>query len=532
MEASARPREASLGYGPSPPAPKGLWKALIGVPLVDGLQKSKRDEQMSNLAHRGKKWTDALERERKFDQNLTKRYQDGMTAMHLFFDFLRVLHKEETYFMDETDSKTIKTGFELISRCENGFVHIRDRHERNFFHHLAGANVHPSLTQFILTRLPRQNFEIQESGKATDDSGRTVLDYSFDSKNPRPENVMQLLNFGARFNDKKLMVTDVSELDKLQYKVTQTLAYREQPENVCIELVAHLREQAESQTYDGTAKDRFMTVSEELEDLTVAMLGDATRDTETFHLVSEDHFNLAKKKGLKKYLASGGAQQYVNRKWYGLNLSGKSSKSYIPFTHDLMLGDKGGKFLSDRLTTAVRKGLPWYHYTWLIFLFLTQTLFYMLSFSLLSNRLRVLHIPAVAFGAQTVMYCLFVGLLLARVQMHGILTEGAPWSGSETLEVFVLLFCVGFILDLIVNSIRWSKRRCQSGRCARSMTPTFQWENVHIITGYIINAFLFLSLLGYVTTGAIVLNWKNGTNHETNSTARNVTVENKVRVPC
>ena len=191
-------------------------------------------------------------------------------------------------------------GFELISRCENGFVHIRDRHERNFFHHLAGANVHPSLTQFILTRLPRQNFEIQESGKATDDSGRTVLDYSFDSKNPRPENVMQLLNFGARFNDKKLMVTDVSELDKLQYKVTQTLAYREQPENVCIELVAHLREQAESQTYDGTAKDRFMTVSEELEDLTVAMLGDATRDTETFHLVSEDHFNLAKKKGLKK----------------------------------------------------------------------------------------------------------------------------------------------------------------------------------------------------------------------------------------
>ena len=197
-----------------------------------------------------------------------------------------------------------------------------------------------------------------------------------------------------------------------------------------------------------------------------------------------------------------------------------------------MLGDKGGKFLSDRLTTAVRKGLPWYHYTWLIFLFLTQTLFYMLSFSLLSNRLRVLHIPAVAFGAQTVMYCLFVGLLLARVQMHGILTEGAPWSGSETLEVFVLLFCVGFILDLIVNSIRWSKRRCQSGRCARSMTPTFQWENVHIITGYIINAFLFLSLLGYVTTGAIVLNWKNGTNHETNSTARNVTVENKVRVPC
>ena len=114
MEASARPREASLGYGPSPPAPKGLWKALIGVPLVDGLQKSKRDEQMSNLAHRGKKWTDALERERKFDQNLTKRYQDGMTAMHLFFDFLRVLHKEETYFMDETDSKTIKTG--ILSR--------------------------------------------------------------------------------------------------------------------------------------------------------------------------------------------------------------------------------------------------------------------------------------------------------------------------------------------------------------------------------------------------------------------------------
>ena len=192
-----------------------------------------------------------------------------------------------------------------------------------------------------------------------------------------------------------------------------------------------------------------------------------------------------------------------------------------------MLGAKGGEFLSDRLTTAVSKGLPWYHYTWLIFLFVIQTLFYMLSFSLLSNRLRVLHIPAVAFGAQTVMYCLFVGLLLARVQMHGILAEGAPWSGSTTLEVFVLLFSIGFILDLIVNFLLWSKRRCQSGRCAKSMRPTFQWENVPIITGYIINAVLFLSLLGYVTTGAIVLNWKNETNNETNYTARNVTVEVK-----
>ena len=111
MEASARPREASIGYGPTPSAPKGLWKALIGAPLV-GLQKG--DEQMSNLAHRVEKWTDALERERKFDQNLTKRYQDGMTAMHLFFDWLRVLHKEDTYFMDETDSETIKTG--ILSR--------------------------------------------------------------------------------------------------------------------------------------------------------------------------------------------------------------------------------------------------------------------------------------------------------------------------------------------------------------------------------------------------------------------------------
>ena len=133
-----------------------------------------------------------------------------------------------------------------------------------------------------------------------DDDNKTALDYALESKTKaQPENIMLLLKYGARFDDDKLMISDVDQLDALLYEVTQTLAYRDQPEDLCIRLVAHLREQAETHKYDGT-KDRFMTVSKELEDLTVAMLGDATNDRETFQLVSEDHFNLAKKRGLKK----------------------------------------------------------------------------------------------------------------------------------------------------------------------------------------------------------------------------------------
>ena len=133
-----------------------------------------------------------------------------------------------------------------------------------------------------------------------DDDDKTALDYALESKTKaQPENIMLLLKYGARFDDDKLMISDVDQLDALLYEVTQTLAYRDQPEDLCIRLVAHLREQAETHKYDGT-KDRFMTVSKELEDLTVAMLGDATNDRKTFQLVSEDHFNLAKKRGLKK----------------------------------------------------------------------------------------------------------------------------------------------------------------------------------------------------------------------------------------
>ena len=196
----------------------------------------------------------------------------------------------------------------LMHECSSEFVRSKDNFQRTVFHYLAWANVYPDLLQFFLQEVHHilavdegyDSDALQNVIQMKDCKSKTALDYALESKAKAiPENILLLLKYGARFDDEKLMTSDVNDLDSLLYEVAQTIAYRDNPEDLCIKLVAHLREQGETHKYDGT-KDRFMTVSQELEDLTVAMLGDTNSDREAFHLVSRDHINLAKKRGLKK----------------------------------------------------------------------------------------------------------------------------------------------------------------------------------------------------------------------------------------
>ncbi|XP_065841681.1 short transient receptor potential channel 4-like [Oscarella lobularis] len=448
-----------------------------------------------------------------------------MTALQLFFNFLKDHHFANDYIMDEKDSIILQKGLvSLITGCPSEFIFATDNFHRTLFHYLAWANVHPDLFQGILEEICQiftsEGSDFEDLRKLIimkDDDNKTALDYALESKTKaQPENIMLLLKYGARFDDDKLMISDVDQLDALLYEVTQTLAYRDQPEDLCIRLVAHLREQAETHKYDGT-KDRFMTVSKELEDLTVAMLGDATNDRETFQLVSEDHFNLAKKRGLKKYLASGGAQQYVNRKWYGLDVSGDSNT----FTNDLFLGKRGGKFLYSRLTRAALSGLHWYHYAWLILLFYIENILYFFSLSLLANRLRILYVPAIAYGAQSLMFSLFVALLLVRVEQYRGISSGFS-RGETAFEGIVLAFCIGYILDKVAYLILWCKRRSElnkhMGDVKEKKSVALKWENIPLVTGYIVDALLILSLLGFIVTDAYVLSKSNNVSCSNNST--------------
>ena len=153
-------------------------------------------------------------------------------------------------------------------------------------------------------------------------------------------------------------------------------------------------------------------------------------------------------------------------------------------------------------------GLRWYHYAWLVVLFYVENLLYLLSLSLLSNRLRLLHIPAIAYGAQTFMFFLFVILLLFRVDMyHNIATE---FSGkSMIIEGLVLCFCFGYILEKFIDVALWIKRQRHQnqtvGDTKGKTSIVLKWENIPLVTGYIIEALLALSLLGFVVADSIVL---------------------------
>eukprot|EP00118_Oscarella_pearsei_P019276 m.203945 g.203945 ORF g.203945 m.203945 type:complete len:900 (+) comp39634_c1_seq13:32-2731(+) len=468
-------------------------------------------------------WLRGLLKELKYDPCLTNKAEGGKTALHAFFDYLREHHFDRNYDMDEQDCKLIQKGIlNLMSGCTSEFVTVTDDEQRTIFHYIAWANVHSELLQAIFDEV-RQIFMMEgreeealfDIIRKTDKQNKSALEYALEAKEKvKPENIILLLQYGARFDDEKLLAIEkVDQLEELLIHVTQTLAYREKPEDLCIKLVARLREQADRHKYDGT-KDRFLKVSEELEDLTVAMLGDASYDSKIFHLINPEHFELAKKRGLKKYLASGGAQQFVNRKWYGLDVTSKASQNDANlFCQDLFLGSKGGKFLQERLGRAVITGLHWYHYFWLILLFLVENVLYIFSGSLLANRLRVLYIPAIAYGAQSIMFFVFVALLMARVEENSSPVTAHIIHSNIRLEAFVMLFCLGFILDKLVDLFLWLKKQRNIERKLgeRKTSAALKWEYIPFVVGSIINVLLIINLTAFIVAESIFLAKSHGT---------------------
>ena len=200
-----------------------------------------------------------------------------------------------------------------------------------------------------------------------------------------------------------------------------------------------------------------------------------------------------------------------------MDVSGDSNT----FTNDLFLGKRGGKFLYSRLTRAALSGLHWYHYAWLILLFYIENILYFFSLSLLANRLRILYVPAIAYGAQSLMFSLFVALLLVRVEQYRGISSGFS-RGETAFEGIVLAFCIGYILDKVAYLILWCKRRSElnkhMGDVKEKKSVALKWENIPLVTGYIVDALLILSLLGFIVTDAYVLSKSNNVSCSNNST--------------
>ena len=94
----------------SSPTPTGLWKELVSAPL-SGLR-SVLDREKVPQASDVDEWIRALRREQERDPCLANQYEerDGMTALQLFFDFLKERHFTNDYIMDEKDSSVIRKG--------------------------------------------------------------------------------------------------------------------------------------------------------------------------------------------------------------------------------------------------------------------------------------------------------------------------------------------------------------------------------------------------------------------------------------
>ena len=139
------------------------------------------------------------------------------------------------------------------------------------------------------------------------------------------------------------------------------------------------------------------------------------------------------------------------------------------------------KRLQSRLELAVVEGLSWYHYFWLLILFFFENVIYIATFSLTSNWLRILYIPAIAYTAQCFMFVVFVALLLALIEQYAYnhVNREVPHENlSASFEALVLVFCSDYIISEVIYFIIW---------CRKS-----KWKTDSRVFGHIINVFFFL----------------------------------------